>query len=222
MLLNGHLDIQSDEFTHVSMSEWVLGSENWTNFEYTLEISHNTHLFIKLRRLSKASFSVEITETEDVWSSLWSTSNQLRSMDFDKVLFKAELSEKLTDTWRQFKDGLFGSCSKIDDSIVKTGFHFNNWSSVRLVYNFFNFFRFFLFFLFLLFRFLVTFSLSSTFSSTFCNNLSSSSSLLDFCLTGRLFFSFYLNFRFFFFLNFVLFHWIELVMLYFSAGISNL
>jgi hypothetical protein len=46
MLFNSHLDIQSDEFTHVSMSERVLCSENWTDFKNSLEVSHNTHLFI--------------------------------------------------------------------------------------------------------------------------------------------------------------------------------
>jgi hypothetical protein len=221
MLFNGHLDIQSDEFTHMSMSEWIFSSEDWTNFKYTLEISHNTHLFIKLRRLGKASFSVEVTETKNVWSSLWSTSDQLRSVDFDKILFKTELSEKLTYSWRQFKDGLFSCSSEIDNSIVKTSFHFNNWSNFRFIYNLFNLFRFFLFFLFLLFRFLITFCFTSNLSISLCSNFSSclgSGSLLDFWFDFGLLF----NFRFFFFLEFIFFKLIELVMLYFSASISNL
>lgn len=52
MLFNSHLDIQSDKLTHMSMGKRVLSSEDWTDFENSLEVPHNTHLFIKLWRLS--------------------------------------------------------------------------------------------------------------------------------------------------------------------------
>jgi hypothetical protein len=52
MFFNSHLDIQSDELTHMSMGERVLSSEDWAYFENSLEVSHNTHLFIKLWGLS--------------------------------------------------------------------------------------------------------------------------------------------------------------------------
>lgn len=224
MLFDCHLDIQSDEFTHVTMGEWVLCSENWTDFKNTLEVTHNTHLFVKLGRLCETGFSVEIAETEYIWSSFWSTSDQLGSVDFYKIIIETEFSEELADSWGQFKDGLLSSSSEIDYSIIETSFHFNDRGNISLLYFLFHLFYFFFFFLLLFLRLLLSFSFNSNgsiLSSSFCNNFSSSCSwLLDFWL--RLLFHFCLNFDFFFFLNFVLLIRIKLVMLYFSAGISNL
>ena len=228
MLFDCHLDIQSDEFTHVAMGEWVLCSENWTDFKYTLEVTHNTHLLIELGRLCETGFSVEIVETEDIWSSFWSTSDQLWSVDFYKIIIETVFSEELADSWGQFKDGLLSSGSEIDYSIVETSFHFNDRGNIRLLYFLFNLFYFFFFFLLLFLRLLLSFSFnsnSSILSSSFCDNFSSSCRcLLDFWL--RLLFhfclNFSLNFYFLFFLNFVLLVRIKLVVLYFSAGISNL
>jgi hypothetical protein len=50
----------------MSMSKRIFSSENRANLKYSLEITHNTHLLIKLRRLSKASFLIKITEIKDV------------------------------------------------------------------------------------------------------------------------------------------------------------
>jgi poly-beta-hydroxyalkanoate depolymerase len=48
MLFDSHLDIQAYKLTHMSVSERVLCSKNWTNFKDALEISHNAHLLIQL------------------------------------------------------------------------------------------------------------------------------------------------------------------------------
>lgn len=48
MLFDCHLDIQTYEFAHMSVSERVLGPKDWTDLENALEISHNTHLFVQL------------------------------------------------------------------------------------------------------------------------------------------------------------------------------
>jgi len=60
IILDGHFDIQACELAHVSVSETVLGSEDGTNFEDSVEISHNAHLLIQLRGLGKAGFGVEV------------------------------------------------------------------------------------------------------------------------------------------------------------------
>ncbi len=60
MLFYGHLDIQTYELAHMSVSERIFSSEYWANFEYSLEISHHTHLFVKLGGLCEAGFSVKV------------------------------------------------------------------------------------------------------------------------------------------------------------------
>lgn len=69
MFLDTHLYIQAHELAHVTVSKWILGSENWPNLEYSLEISHYTHLLVELRRLCEASLSIKVAEVEDIWAS---------------------------------------------------------------------------------------------------------------------------------------------------------
>lgn len=69
MLLDRHFNIQSNELAHVAMSKRVLSTEHRTNFEHFLEISHDTHLLIKLRRLCKTGFLVEVREVKHIGSS---------------------------------------------------------------------------------------------------------------------------------------------------------
>ena len=52
MLFNGHFQIEADELAHVPVSKTVLSSENWSDFKNSLEVTHHTHLLVKLRRLS--------------------------------------------------------------------------------------------------------------------------------------------------------------------------
>ena len=80
------------------MSERVFSSKNRADFEDSWEITHHTHLFVKLGRLSKASFSIKVTEAKDICTSFRATTNELRSMDFDKISFDQKLSEKLANS----------------------------------------------------------------------------------------------------------------------------
>lgn len=158
MLLNSHLDIQPNELTHMSVSERILSSENWTNFEYTLEITHNTHLLIKLRRLSKACFFTEILKTEDIGATLRTTSYQFRGMDFDEVIISQEFSEDLAYSRWNSENSLLSCCSEIDDSVVKSSFHFNDcllWLFFSLFVLLFFMFFFFMFLLLVLLLFLL-------------------------------------------------------------------
>ena len=118
---------------------------------------------------------------------------------------------------------MLGSCSEVNYSIIKTSFHFYDRRNFRLLYFLFSLFYFLLFFLLFFFGFLLNFSFSSSLSSSFYGDLSSCSGwLLDFWFSGRLLFYCFFDFYFFFFLDFVLLVRIKLVMLYFSAGVSNL
>ena len=49
VLLEHHFHIQTDEFSHVTVSVGVLGTENGSDLENFLEISVDSHLFVKLK-----------------------------------------------------------------------------------------------------------------------------------------------------------------------------
>ena len=66
VLFDSHFDIQSNKFTHVSVSKGIFSPENRTNLENFLEVTHNTHLLVKLWRLGETCLLTEIWETEDV------------------------------------------------------------------------------------------------------------------------------------------------------------
>ena len=70
VLLDGHFKIETYEFTHVSMGEGILGPEDGTDLEYSLEVGHNAHLLVELGRLGKATFPAEVLEVEDIRASL--------------------------------------------------------------------------------------------------------------------------------------------------------
>lgn len=70
MLFDGHLQVQPYELAHMPMREGIFSSEDWSDFEDTLEIAHNAHLLVKLRGLGKASFFVEVAEVEDIGTTL--------------------------------------------------------------------------------------------------------------------------------------------------------
>ena len=126
VLLDRHFEIQSDELAHVSVGERVLSSEDWADFKDSLEVTHNTHLLVKLGRLGQTSLPVEILELEDVGASFRAPSDHLGSMDFYKVVLEQELPEKLTDGGGNPEDGLFGLGAKIDDSVVQSGLHLDD------------------------------------------------------------------------------------------------
>jgi hypothetical protein len=66
-----------------------------SNLKYTLKVSHDRHLLVKLWRLSKTSWFAEVVQTEYVGSSLGTASDQFRSVDFGELISVTELSEKL-------------------------------------------------------------------------------------------------------------------------------
>jgi len=69
MFLDGHLDIQTYELAHVSVSERIFSSEDWADFEDSLEVAHNTHLLIQLWGLGQTCLFAEISQTENIGST---------------------------------------------------------------------------------------------------------------------------------------------------------
>ena len=57
MFVNSHFEIETDEFSHVSMSVGVFSSENGSDFVDSFHVSCDTHLLGQLRTLGEESGS---------------------------------------------------------------------------------------------------------------------------------------------------------------------
>ena len=60
MVLKLHFKIKSSKFTKMAVCVRVFSTKNRSNFKNTLKITAESHLFVKLRRLSKTSFLFKI------------------------------------------------------------------------------------------------------------------------------------------------------------------
>ncbi len=69
VFFNHHFQIHSCKFTQMSVSMTVLSSEDWSNFKHSLKITHNSHLFVELRRLGQTSSFAEIIQFEHIWAT---------------------------------------------------------------------------------------------------------------------------------------------------------
>lgn len=127
MLLYCHLQVHTNEFTHVPMSHRIFSSENRPYLEDTLKVCHDTHLLVDLRRLGKAGWTIEVIKLEDIAASLRCSSNQLWSVDLNKVVVDEELSEELADSGREFENGLLSWRAQIKHSIVQASHHSDQW-----------------------------------------------------------------------------------------------
>lgn len=98
----------------------MLSSEDGSDFEDLLEISHHAHLLVELGRLGKTGLLVEVLELEDVGSSFGRSGDQLWGVNFDKILAVEVFSEELSDSTLDSEDGLLGRCSQIQNTVVES------------------------------------------------------------------------------------------------------
>lgn len=75
MVLDFHLKIETSKLTEMSVSVRVLGSEDGTDFEDSLEISAKRHLFVELWALGEASWLSEIFKSKNVGTTLRCTTD---------------------------------------------------------------------------------------------------------------------------------------------------
>jgi len=108
-------------------------SENWTNFENFLEISHDHHLLIQLRTLSQTSFLSEIISFENFASSFGSSSENLRGVDLHESLGVQVLSIVSSDSCFNSEDSLVTWKSQIQNSVIEFGLQGNDICSFRVV-----------------------------------------------------------------------------------------
>lgn len=59
-MAEAHLKIEAHELSHVTVSVGVLGTEDRSNLEHSLEVRANSHLLVELRGLGKVCLSYNI------------------------------------------------------------------------------------------------------------------------------------------------------------------
>ena len=70
MFLEHHFHIQTGELSHVTVCVGVFSTENGANLEDFLEISVDSHLFVKLRGLGEVSLGLEVIQLEHTSATL--------------------------------------------------------------------------------------------------------------------------------------------------------
>ena len=119
MILEFHLKIEACKLAQMPWGVRVLSSENRSDFEDTAEITAQSHLLVKLRTLGQTCILLEVLEFENICSTFRGTSNELRSMNFNKVILIHELSVNCANSRLQPEDSLIGGYTKINDTIIE-------------------------------------------------------------------------------------------------------
>ena len=86
VLHEGHLHVEPHELGHVAVGERVLGAEDGAHLEDALEVAHQSHLLVQLRRLREVREAVKVLDLEDVGATLGGGCDELRRVDFCKPL----------------------------------------------------------------------------------------------------------------------------------------
>lgn len=61
-----HFQIESNEFSHVTMSVGIFGAKYGSDCKDTVEVASNRHLLVELWRLSQVSGSFEVADLNQV------------------------------------------------------------------------------------------------------------------------------------------------------------
>ena len=92
----------------MSVGKAVFCSKNRSDFEDSLEISLNTHLFVKLGRLGETACGLEVVDPKYVGTTLTGAPQHFRRVDFYELMLVEELPEQLADHALQPEDALLG------------------------------------------------------------------------------------------------------------------
>mmetsp|Transcript_15256 Transcript_15256/g.23215 ORF Transcript_15256/g.23215 Transcript_15256/m.23215 type:complete len:216 (-) Transcript_15256:927-1574(-) len=123
VLVDHHFHIETGEFTQVTACVGIFCSEHRSGLEYTFESrTCSRHLLVQLGRHSQTGWLPKVIQFENFGTTLGSSSNQFRSMNFNKSFFDKAFTEKDTNHGLNAENCLIGGCSQIDPSVVETDF----------------------------------------------------------------------------------------------------
>jgi len=107
----------------VAVREGVLGPENGTDLEDTVQVAHDAHLLIKLRTLRQTAILVKVLQLEHVAAAFRGAFYQLWCVNLRKPVFQEEAPEQLADAALDPEDGLLTRGTQVYDAIVEPRLH---------------------------------------------------------------------------------------------------
>jgi len=122
VMLDFHFNIETHEFSQVTMGVWVFSTENWSNFEYSHQVTFYSHLLVQLWWLSQECCTVKVVNLENTCTTFTSSCNQLWCVDFREALGVKVLAEEHLNSGLNAPDCKVSWCSHINDTIVQSNF----------------------------------------------------------------------------------------------------
>lgn len=86
VLVDTHFQIQADEFGQVAVSVGVLSAEDGSDFEDTLQVTHQGHFLVELGTLSEVARATHVVQLEDRGTTFRSSTDHLGAVDFSEVV----------------------------------------------------------------------------------------------------------------------------------------
>src|SRR5664279_5471008 len=87
-----HFDVEHSDFTDMARGYAWFGAVGRPDLKYTFKRSYQ-HLLVQLRRLGQGSFLTEVISLKDFCSALGRSSQQLRGLNFDKLICGQVIAE---------------------------------------------------------------------------------------------------------------------------------
>eukprot|EP00964_Phaeocystis_antarctica_P144125 scaffold109821_cov63-Phaeocystis_antarctica.AAC.2 len=87
--------------------------------EDALEVGHQSHLLVELRRLREVGLAPEVLDGEDVRPPLGGGAHELGRVDLREALREQELAEELAHAVLHAEDALVGRRAQVDDAVVQ-------------------------------------------------------------------------------------------------------
>mmetsp|Transcript_50008 Transcript_50008/g.163385 ORF Transcript_50008/g.163385 Transcript_50008/m.163385 type:complete len:485 (+) Transcript_50008:520-1974(+) len=119
VLEEGHLHVEADELGHVPVRERVLRAEDGRDLEDAVEVRHQRHLLVQLRRLREAGGRAKVVCPEDVGAALGLAGDELRRLDLEEALRAERLAEEGADGRLDAQDGAVCGHAQVDPAVVE-------------------------------------------------------------------------------------------------------
>mmetsp|Transcript_8901 Transcript_8901/g.27279 ORF Transcript_8901/g.27279 Transcript_8901/m.27279 type:complete len:233 (+) Transcript_8901:1025-1723(+) len=119
VFMEGHLHVQPHKFGHVAVGEGVLGPEHRRHLKDAVEVGHQRHLLVELRRLRQVGIATKVFNLEHVGATFRGGADKFWRMDLCEVLREEEGAKILANSRLETHDGLVRRCAQVNDTIVE-------------------------------------------------------------------------------------------------------
>lgn len=119
VILECHLQVESDELRQMSMSVGVLGAEDGADGENAVEVGSDRHLLVQLWRLCEVRRLLEVADGENVRAAFAGGRNDLRRVNLDEALIGEDVAEELAHAGFESEDRLVGWRAEVQHAVVQ-------------------------------------------------------------------------------------------------------